>query len=140
MAQGTGAQDLSDRPMSELVKQLADQTTALVRQEVELAKAELSEKGKRAGIGAGMFGGAGVVGLYAVGALTAALILVLATAVEGWLAALIVGVVYAAIAGVLALMGRTKVQQATPAAPERTVETVKEDVEWVKQSAKTARQ
>jgi uncharacterized membrane protein YqjE len=140
MAQGTGTEDLSDRPMSELVKQLADQTTALVRQEVELAKAELTEKGKRAGLGAGMFGGAGVVGLYAVGALTAALILVLATAIDGWLAALIVGVAYAAVAGVLALMGRTKVQQATPAAPERTVETVKEDVEWVKQSAKTARQ
>jgi MFS family permease len=140
MAQTVGHTDRSDRPTSELVKQLADQTTALVRAEVELAKAELAEKGKRAGIGAGMFGGAGVLGFYALGALTAAAVLALATAVAGWLAALIVAVVYAAVAGVLALTGKNKVQQATPAAPERTVETVKEDVEWVKQSAKSARQ
>ena len=125
---------------AELVKQLADQTTALVRQEVELAKAELAEKGKRVGIGAGMFGGAGVLGLYALGALTATFILLLATVVdEAWLAALIVTASYGAIAGVLALLGRNKVQGAAPAAPERTVETVKEDVEWVKQSAKTGR-
>ena len=132
--------DLSDRPTADLVKQLADQTTSLVRAEVELAKAELAEKGKRAGIGAGMFGGAGVFGFYAFGALTAAAVLALATAVDGWLAALIVTVVYAAIAGVLALTGKNKVQEATPAAPERTVETVKEDVEWLKQSAKSGRQ
>ena len=139
MAQTAGHTDLSDRPTSELVKQLADQTTSLVRAEVELAKAELAEKGKRAGIGAGMFGGAGVLGFYAFGALTAAAVLALATAVAGWLAALIVAVVYAAVAGVLALTGKNKVQEATPPAPERTVETVKEDVEWVKQSAKSAR-
>jgi MFS family permease len=139
MAETVQGSEASDRSTQELVKQLADQTTALVRQEVELAKAELSEKGKRAGIGAGMFGGAGVAGLYAVGALTAAIILALATALDGWLAALIVAVVYGAIAGVLALMGRNKVKQATPATPERTVDTVKEDVEVVKQRAKAAR-
>jgi MFS family permease len=139
MAETVQGSDASDRSTPELVKQLADQTTALVRQEVELAKAELSEKGKRAGIGAGMFGGAGVAGLYALGALTAAIILVLATALDGWLAALIVAVVYGAIAGVLALLGRSKVKQATPATPERTVDTVKEDVEVVKQRAKAAR-
>jgi MFS family permease len=139
MAETVQGSEASDRSTPELVKQLADQTTALVRQEVELAKAELSEKGKRAGIGAGMFGGAGVAGLYAVGALTAAIILALATALDGWLAALIVAVVYGAIAGVLALMGRNKVKQATPATPERTVDTVKEDVEVVKQRAKAAR-
>jgi MFS family permease len=139
MAQTVGHTDRSDRPTSELVKQLADQTTALVRAEVELAKAELSEKGKRVGVGAGMFGGAGVLGFYAFGALTAAAVLALATAVAGWLAALIVAAVYGAVAGVLALTGKKQVQEATPAAPERTVETVKEDVEWVKQSAKSAR-
>lgn len=139
MAETVQGSEASDRSTQELVKQLADQTTALVRQEVELAKAELSEKGKRAGIGAGMFGGAGVAGLYAVGALTAAIILALATALDGWLAALIVAVVYGAIAGVLALQGRRKVRQATPATPERTVETVKDDVEVVKQRAKAAR-
>jgi membrane protein len=125
--------------MGELVRQLSDQTTALVRAEVELAKAELAEKGKRAGIGAGMFGGAGVVALYAVGALTAAAILALATAVDGWLAALIIGVVYAVLAGALALMGRGKVQQATPPLPERAVETTKEDVDMVKARAKDGR-
>lgn len=139
MAETVQGSEASDRSAQELVKQLADQTTALVRQELELAKAELSEKGKRAGIGAGMFGGAGVAGLYAVGALTAAIILALATALDGWLAALIVAVVYGAIAGVLALQGRRKVRQATPATPERTVETVKDDVEVVKQRAKAAR-
>lgn len=140
MPEPYGPTDPSESSTAELVKQLADQTTALVRQEVELAKAELAEKGKRVGIGAGMFGGAGILGLYALGALTATLILVLAKLIdEAWLAALIVTVVYGAIAGVLALLGRNKVQEATPAAPERTVETVKEDVEWVKQSAKTGR-
>jgi uncharacterized membrane protein YqjE len=139
MAEPAQRSEASDRSTQELVKQLADQTTALVRQEVELAKAELAQKGKRAGIGAGMFGGAGVLGLYAVGALTAAAILALATALDGWLAALIVGVVYAAVAGVLALQGRRKVREATPVAPERTVDTVKEDVEVVKQRAKAAR-
>ena len=140
MPERNGPTDTSDSSTAELFKQLADQTTALVRQEVELAKAELAQKGKRVGLGAGMFGGAGVLGLYALGALTATFILLLATLLdEAWLAALIVAVAYGAIAGVLALLGRNKVQEATPAAPERTVETVKEDVEWVKQSAKTAR-
>src|SRR3954464_13019838 len=129
----------SDESIADLMRRLSEQTTELVRKEIELAKAELQVKGKKAGIGAGMFGGAGVFGFYAFGALTAAAILALATAVAGWLAALIVAVVYGAIAGVLALTGKNKVQQATPAAPERTVETVKEDVEWVKQSAKSGR-
>ena len=139
MAERTRSNEVTDQSMGELVRQLSDQTTALVRAEVELAKAELAEKGKRDGIGAGMFGGAGVVGLYAVGALTAALILALATAMDGWLAALIVGVVYAAVAGALALMGRGKVQQATPPLPERAVETTKEDVDVVKTRAKDGR-
>jgi uncharacterized membrane protein YqjE len=139
MAERTRSNDTADQSMGELVRQLSDQTTALVRAEVELAKAELAEKGKRAGIGAGMFGGAGVVGLYAVGALTAAIILALATAMDGWLAALIVGVVYAAVAGALGLMGRGKVQQASPPVPERAVETTKEDVDMVKTRAKDGR-
>jgi MFS family permease len=131
--------DVHDASAAELVKQLTDQTTRLVRNEVELAKAELSEKGKRAGIGAGMFGGAGVFGLYALGALTAAAIAALATAVATWLAALIVAVVWAAIAGVMALTGKKKVQQATPPVPEDTVESVKEDVQWTKARAQQGR-
>ncbi len=133
MAERNGPTDSSDSSTAELFKQLADQTTALVRQEVELAKAELAQKGKRVGIGAGMFGGAGVLGLYALGALTATFILLLDKAIdEAWLAALIVTVVYGAIAGVLALLGRNKVQQAMPPAPERTMQSVKQDVETTK--------
>jgi uncharacterized membrane protein YqjE len=123
--------DLRDRPIGELLKQLAEETSTLVRKELELAKAEVTEKGKEAGIGFGMFGGAGVAGLLALGALTAFAIALLATAMKVWLAALIVTAVWAAVAGVLALVGRTKVQEATPPAPQ-TVETIKEDVEWAK--------
>ena len=126
--------------MAELVRQLSDQTTTLVRQEIELAKAEMTAKGKQVGMGAGAFGGAGVFGLYAVGAITACLILALSTAVAGWLAALIVGVVYAAIAGVLALIGKKKTQAGAPPVPERAISSTKEDVEWAKTRAKTARQ
>jgi len=129
----------SDRPIGELLRELSEQTTTLVRQELELAKLELTEKGKRAGIGVGMFGGAGVVGLYAVGALTACFILALATAVTGWLAALIVAAVYGAIAGVLAIAGKSKVQQAGPPVPEQATESVKEDVQWTKTRAKQGR-
>jgi MFS family permease len=131
--------DDTDASAGELVKQLSEQTSRLVRQEVELAKAELAIKGKRAGIGAGMFGGAGVVGLYAVGALIAAAIAALATAVATWLAALIVGVVLAVVAGVAALSGKKKVQEAMPPVPEDSVESVKEDVQWTKSRAQQGR-
>jgi MFS family permease len=130
----------SDVPMAELVKQLTEQTSRLARQEVELAKAELAIKGKRAGLGLGMFGGAGAFGFYAVGALVAAAVLGLATAVAAWLSALIIGALLAAIAGVLALQGKTKVQQATPPVPEQTTESVKEDVQWAKTRAQAGRQ
>ena len=130
----------SDASIADLMRQLSEQTSTLIRQEMELAKVELTQKGKAAGIGAGLFGGAGMIGFYAFGALTATLILALAEAVDGWLAALIVTVVYAAIAGVLALTGKNKVQQATPPVPEQAVESTKEDVEWAKTSAKQARQ
>ena len=129
----------TDRPTAELMRELSAQTSTLVRQELELAKLELSEKGKQAGIGAGMFGGAGVVGLDAAGALTACLILALATAVTGWLAALIVAVVYGAVAGGLALMGKAKVRQAVPPVPEQATESVKEDVQWTKTRAQQGR-
>ena len=129
----------NDTSASELVKQLSEQTSRLVRQEMELAKTELAIKGKRAGIGAGMFGGAGLLGLYAVGALIAAAIAALATAVDTWLAALIVGVVLAAAAGVVALTGKQKVQEAMPPVPEDSVESVKEDVQWTKTRAQQGR-
>ena len=103
-----------------------------------LAKAELSEKGKEAGEGAGLFGGAGVVGLLAAGALTAAIIALLDKAMDTWLAALIVAVVYGAIAAVLALRGKQELQQAAPPVPEQTVDSVKEDVAWAKTRARSA--
>jgi hypothetical protein len=131
-----GGGDLRERPIGELLKQLSQETTTLVRKELDLAKAEMAQKGKQAGLGAGMFGAAGIVGLLALGALTACLILALTPAMKDWLAALVVAAAYAAIAGILALVGRSRVREATPAVPEQTVETVKEDVQW----AKTRRQ
>jgi MFS family permease len=125
----------SQASLAELVQQLSEQTSRLARQEVELAKAELAVKGKRAGIGMGMFGGAGVFGFYALGALIATAIIALATAVTAWLAALIVTVVLGAVAGLLTLQGKSKVQQATPPVPEQATESVKEDVQWAKTRA-----
>jgi len=122
---------LREQSIGDLLKQLSQETTTLVRKELELAKAEVTEQGKKAGIGAGMFGGAGVAGLLALGSLTAFLIALLSTGMEVWIAALIVTVLWTAVAGVLALVGRNKVQEATPPAPQ-TVETIKEDVQWAK--------
>src|SRR4051794_21231366 len=139
MAEHATDSELRERPTQELVQELAQQTSELVRQEMELAKAELRQKGKQAGIGAGMFGGSGVVGLYAFGALTATIILALASLMSAWLGALIVTVIYGAIAGALALRGRSEVQQATPPVPEQAVETTKEDARWVKTKAQSAR-
>lgn len=132
-------QGLDEGPMAELVKRLGEQTSLLARQEVELAKAELTQKGKRIGIGAGAFGAAGVVALFAVGALTATLIALLATALATWLAALIVTVVYAIVAAVLALTAKKQVEAGTPPAPERAIESAKSDVEQIKASAKEGR-
>jgi hypothetical protein len=136
-ANGTTTRD--DRSLSELVKQLSEQSTTLARMEVDLAKAELQQKGKQFGIGAGAFGGAGAVGFYAFGAFTAALILALAEGVAGWLAALIVAVIYAAVAGALALIGKRRLEAATPPAPERAIESSKDDVEAARRSIKEAR-
>ena len=134
---GPSTQDAS---ASELVKALSEQTSRLVKQEMELAKAELSEKGKQAGIGAGLLGGGGVFALYALGALTATLIAALSLAMDTWLAALIVTVLWAAVAGVMALLGKSRVQKSTPPIPEQSVESVKEDVQWTKTSAQKGRQ
>jgi MFS family permease len=139
-ASGRPTTDPSQASIAELVQQLSEQTSRLARQEVELAKAELAEKGKRAGIGVGMFGGAGVFVFYAFGALTAAAILGLSKAVAAWAAALIVAAVLGAVAGLLALQGKNKVEQATPPVPEQAAESVKEDVEWTKTRAQAGRQ
>ncbi len=134
-----GRADVRQRPAGELVKDLTAQVSTLVRQELELAKVELTEKGKQAGIGAGMFGGAGLFALYGVGALVATAILALATAVDGWLAALIVAVVLFAAAGVLALLGKARAKKAVPPVPEQALETTKEDVRYTKEHVAEAR-
>jgi putative superfamily III holin-X len=124
--------DLRERPLGELLRMLSQETTQLVKQELDLAKAEMQQKGKQAGVGAGFLGGAGVAGLLALGALTACLILALDLAMPAWLAALIVAVIWGIVAAVLGLRGRDKVSQIAPPVPEQTVETLREDVQWAK--------
>ena len=125
-------EQLREQPIGELLKQLASETTTLVRQELDLAKAEMREKGKKAGPGFGMIGAAGGVALLALGALTACLILALDGAMPNWLAALIVAVVYGAVAAVLYVRGKEKVDDVGSPAPRQTIETVKEDLQWAK--------
>ncbi|HEY6779212.1 MAG TPA: phage holin family protein [Thermoleophilaceae bacterium] len=122
--------------MGDLVGRLSQQTATLVRDEMRLAQAELQQKGKRAGLGAGMFGGAGLVALYGVGALVAAGILLIGTALEPWIAAVIVGAALLAVGGLLTLMGKKQIDRATPPKPERAIESVQKDVEHVKESAR----
>ncbi len=124
-----------ERPVAELVQQLSQQTATLVRQELQMAQLEMKEKGKRAGIGAGLFGGAGVLAFYGLGVLLAAIVLGLATFLEPWIAALIVAVVLFAVAGVLALTGKKQVEQATPPAPEQAIASTKRDVDEIKGKA-----
>ena len=131
--------DLRERPLGEIARDLTRDVSLLVRQEVELAKAEMAEKGRTAAPGLGMLGGAGVVGLMAAGALTAFLILVLAIVLPEWAAALLVGAALAAAAYVLVRQGKERVAEAGAPVPEQTIETVKEDVEWAKTRATSAR-
>ncbi len=119
----------------DLVKQLSEQVSRLVRDELRLAQLEMTRKGKQAGVGAGLLGGGGVIALYAVGCLLAAAIIGLATAVAAWLAALIVGVVLLLIAAVSALMGKGRLSKATPPVPKQAVDSIKADVEEIKESA-----
>jgi uncharacterized membrane protein YqjE len=126
-----------ERPIGELVQRLSQQTSTLIRQEMRLAQAELTEKGRHAGKGAGMFGSAGLVALYGVGALVAAAIIGIGTLLEPWIAAVIVGAVLLAVAGILALAGKKQVDQATPAKPEQTMESVQLDVDTVKARARS---
>lgn len=123
--------DLREESTGALLKRLSQETSTLVRQEMELARVELTQQARQAGKGAGMVGGAGVTGHMALFALTLTVIFVLDTFMKGWLAALIVTLVWGAVAAALAQMGRNRIKEATPPAPQ-TVETVKEDVRWAK--------
>ena len=135
--QARGA-DPRDQSIGELVKDLATETSTLVRQEIDLAKAEMTERGKQAGKGAGILGAAALVGLLAAGALTACLIAALDLAMATWLAALVVTVVFGAIAAVLAMTGRRQIREAAPPVPEQAIDSVKEDVQWAKTRTRSA--
>jgi hypothetical protein len=130
--------ELRDHSIGELVKELAGETSTLVRQEIDLAKAEMTDRAQRAGKGVGMLAAGAAVALLALGALTAALIAALDLAMPTWLAALIVTVVYGAMAGALVLIGRKQVQEAAPPVPEETIDSVKEDVQWAKTRMRSA--
>jgi Putative Actinobacterial Holin-X, holin superfamily III len=131
--------ELRDRPLAEVAKNLTSDVSLVVRQEIELAKAEMAQKGRTAAPGIGMFGGAGIVALCAAGALTAFLVLVFSIFLPEWAAALIVGAVLAAVAAVLVRQGKERVADAGKPIPEQTIETVKEDMEWTKTRASSAR-
>jgi Flp pilus assembly protein TadB len=131
------AEDLSSRPTGELVKQMTEQLSALVREELRLAQLEMTEKGKRAGKGAGLLGGAAVVVLLALGALVAAAVAALSLTLPVWVSALIVAVVLLLLAGLLALSGRKQLHRALPAAPRQAVDSVKTDVETLKDRARS---
>jgi len=134
-----GGNELRERPIGEVTKELTSDLSLLVRQEIELAKAEMAEKGRTAAPGLGMFGGAGIVALCAAGAITAFLVLVFSLFLPEWAAALIVGAALAAVAYVLIKQGKERVADAGKPVPEQTIETVKEDVEWAKTRASSAR-
>jgi uncharacterized membrane protein YqjE len=123
----------TEQSVGELVTQLSEQTSRLVRSEMQLAQAEMQQKAKNAGLGVGLFGAAGIVALYGVGALVATVILALSLVLPAWAAALIVTVTLFAIAGVVALTGKNRVSQATPPTPQKTIDSVKRDIETVKE-------
>ncbi|WP_018587835.1 phage holin family protein [Salinispora arenicola] len=129
----------SDPSTAELVQRATEQVSRLVRDELALARVELAQKGKRAGIGIGLFGGAAALALYGLGALAATVILLLALIMPGWVAALIVAVVLFVGAGVLALIGKKQVGQAVPPVPEGTVRSVRADVDTVAAAVKDGR-
>jgi hypothetical protein len=131
--------DLRERSIGELFSKLSNETSTLIRQEMELARSELTEKGRQAGKGAGLFGVAATVGLVGAGAITAGIVLLLALLIPDWLAAIIVGLVFAGVAALLGMKGRDEIQAATPPVPEETVDTVKEDVQWAKTRAQSAK-
>jgi uncharacterized membrane protein YqjE len=126
---------MRDQSVGELFQRLSQQMATLVREEIRLAQAELKEKGKKAGIGVGLFGAAGLVGLYAAGAAVAGIVLLIAQAVATWIAAFITAGTLAVVAAVMALAGKSKVEQATPPKPDAAIESVQADVAEIKEKA-----
>lgn len=124
---------VSEPTTAELMSRLSQQTSRLVRDEIRLVQAELKEKGKHAGLGAGLFGAAGYFGFFATAAFVATAILALALVLPAWLSALIIAAALLVVAGIAALVGKREVKRVTPVAPEATVESVKRDVNEVKE-------
>jgi tetrahydromethanopterin S-methyltransferase subunit C len=131
--------DLRDQPISEVVKTLSEEASTLIRQELNLAKAELAQKAKNAGVGVGLMGAAYVFLRLTIATATAAAILALAIPLPAWAAALIVTILWLVIALVLILLGRSRLKRGLPPVPQQTIETVKEDVEWLKSRTRSAR-
>ncbi len=132
-------EDLRDQPLGELMKRLAEETATLVRQELQLARAELAVKGRKAGVGAGMLSGATAAVLLALGAFTAFLILALDGVMPNWAAALVVAAAWAVVAGVLALFGKEKLEESGGPVPEQTKQSIEEDLEWARTQVKSSR-
>ena len=136
IADGAQVPPPPERPTAELVRQLSEQVSVLVRDELRLAQLEMTRKGKQAGIGAGMLGGSGLIALYGLGCLIACAILAISGVLAAWLSALIVGVTLLAVAGAAALVGKSRLQKAAPPVPAETVDSVKTDVDEIKQRAR----
>ena len=134
-ARPQAAPEASEASAGELVRQLSEQVSVLVRDELKLAQLEMSRKGKQAGLGIGMFGASGLVALYAVGCLVACAVIAISGVVTAWLAALIIGVALLAVSGTAALLGKGRLQRSTPPVPEQAVGSVKADVEEIKERA-----
>jgi hypothetical protein len=125
-----------DASTGQLIGQLTEQISRLVRDEARLAQAEVTQKAKRLGVGAGLFGGAGLFAFFGLAVLITAVVLALALVLPGWLAALIVAVVLFAVAGVLALVGKKDVEKGAPPVPTEAIASTKEDIATVKESAR----
>jgi hypothetical protein len=122
-----------DRPTAELVKDLSEQISHLVRDELRLAQLEMTRKGKQAGLGIGLFAGSGGIAVYGLGCLIACVVIAIASVLAAWLAALIVGVALLLVAGAAALLGKGRLRKATPPVPEETIGSVKADVDEIKE-------
>jgi Flp pilus assembly protein TadB len=122
-----------DRPTGELVKDLSEEISHLVRDELRLAQLEMTRKGKQAGLGIGLFAGGGGIAVYGLGCLVACAVIAIATVLAAWLAALIVGAALLLVAGMAALLGKRRLAKASPPVPEETIGSVKADVDEVRE-------
>jgi len=134
---GAGASPEATEPSAgELIKLMSEQVSTLVRDELKLAQLEMTRKGKQAGIGVGLFGGSGLIALYGIGCLIACAVIGISREVSPWLAALIVGAALLAVAGIAALIGKSRLQKATPPVPQEAMHSVKTDVDEIKERAR----